>query len=45
LPRAAAALEIRAAFSLELPSFRKSSYIFSFLIDEFGIVHLHQVTW
>ena len=29
---------MRAAFSFELPSLRRSSYIFSFLIDEFGMV-------
>src|SRR5581483_11835199 len=37
-PRAAAALEILAAFSFELPSLRRSWYNFSFLIDGFGIV-------
>ena len=37
LPRAAAALEMRAAFSLESPCLRRSSYIFSFLIDELGM--------
>ena len=36
LPRAAAALEIRAAFSSELPSLRRSRYSFSSLIDGFG---------
>ena len=36
-PRAAAALEIRADFSFELPSSRRSRYIFSFLIEAFGM--------
>ena len=38
LPRPAAALEIRAAFSLESPCLRRSWYIFSFLIDELGTI-------
>jgi hypothetical protein len=33
-------LEILADFSFELPSWRRSSYIFSFLMDEFGISFL-----
>src|ERR1700751_1004348 len=39
LPRPAAALEIRAAFSFESPFLRRSWYSFSFLIDERGMAH------
>lgn len=38
LPWPAAALEIRAAFSLESPCFRRSWYSPSLLIDGFGMI-------